>query len=104
MSRRLARLVLVAVFALAGPALAQTQTQTQATPQTSPQPAATVKPARAGYDPDQVVCRWISETGTRLGDHKVCMTRFQWEQQSQDARDQLYDLGTRQTNPKGWGN
>ena len=38
-------------------------------------------------DLDQVVCRYEEVTGSRLGGHKVCHTRREWEQISADARD-----------------
>ena len=31
-----------------------------------------------GPDPNQMVCRTVEDTGSRLGRSRVCMTRQQW--------------------------
>lgn len=35
---------------------------------------------------DQVICEKQEDTGTRLGSHKICHTRSQWEQMRRDDR------------------
>jgi hypothetical protein len=55
-----------------------------AEPATQPVPAAAAKPGR---DPNQVICRREEEIGSRLGGHKECHTRAEWEQISRDSSD-----------------
>ncbi len=43
-------------------------------------------PARAVASNENVTCRNIIKTGTRLGT-RVCKTDAQWKQESQDSRD-----------------
>jgi len=38
-------------------------------------------------DPDQTICRTVSETGSRLSRRRVCKTRAEWETQRREARD-----------------
>jgi hypothetical protein len=100
--RVLVSAALVATFAASAP-LAQTQTttgQAPATPATAT--GQTTKTAQNSYDPNEMVCKRIEETGTRLGGEKVCMTRFEWDEKSREARDQL-DFSDRQTDQRGWG-
>jgi hypothetical protein len=100
--RALVSAAVLATFA-APAALAQTQTTTTSpAPAVAPAAGQTTKMASNGYDPNEVVCRRIEETGTRLGGEKVCMTRFQWDQKRDQARDQL-DFSDRQTDQRGWG-
>ena len=37
--------------------------------------------AKDAHDPNEVVCEKQEETGSRLGSHKICMTRSQWAEQ-----------------------
>jgi hypothetical protein len=71
---------------------------TSGTPPTSEAPAAA---AKASSDP--VICRWEEEIGSRLGNHKVCLTKSQWQQESFDSQDQINDTTRRadQTSPPG---
>jgi hypothetical protein len=95
-------LVSAAVFAtFAASAFAQTTT-TGPAPAVAPAAGQTTKTAQNGYDPNEMVCKRIEETGTRLGGEKVCMTRFEWDEKSREARDQL-DFSDRQTDQRGWG-
>jgi hypothetical protein len=56
---------------------------------TPPPATTTVAPVVARANPeDKVVCRAQVETGTRLGGHKVCMKKSDWEAQAADARRQ----------------
>ena len=52
---------------------------------TAEQPAKAVK----AQDPSQVICEYQEELGTRLGGHKVCATRAEWQQQRQEQRMQI---------------
>ncbi|MEO8812910.1 MAG: hypothetical protein ABI376_08380 [Caulobacteraceae bacterium] len=66
------------LFAAAIPAVAAAQTRTS--------PAAeTAKPAVKTSYTDEKVCKTEEVTGSRLGGHRVCMTRGQWEAQAADA-------------------
>jgi hypothetical protein len=60
-------------------------------PAPAPTAASSAGPAPvAKSDPDQkMVCKNITSTGSRLGSHRVCMTKAQWVQQSNDARDTM---------------
>jgi hypothetical protein len=37
-------------------------------------------------DPTQRVCRVIGETGSRLGQNRICMTRGEWEARRREER------------------
>jgi hypothetical protein len=37
---------------------------------------------------DKVICKYVEETGSRLGGKRVCMKRSDWQAQSQQAQDQ----------------
>ncbi|TMJ19229.1 MAG: hypothetical protein E6G92_05360 [Alphaproteobacteria bacterium] len=32
----------------------------------------------SGFDPNELVCRTVDDTGSRLGRQRICMTRQQW--------------------------
>jgi hypothetical protein len=50
-------------------------------------PTTTNTPA---YDPNRIVCKsGPPPTGTRLPGARVCKTQQQWDQEQQDARDEL---------------
>jgi hypothetical protein len=57
---------------------------------TPPEKAATtVAPAIAQASPeDKMVCKTETPTGSRLGGHRVCMKKSDWQAQAQDARRQ----------------
>ena len=64
----------LAFFALAAPALAA-------------DPAAPLaKLAAKTLNPNEIVCEYLEELGTRLSGHKVCATRAEWAQRRQDER------------------
>jgi hypothetical protein len=67
--------VLIAAPALAAP------DATTAPPAQSPQPAqpqqSTKTAAQIAYD-NEIVCQKEEVTGSRLGSHRVCMTRGEW--------------------------
>jgi hypothetical protein len=66
-----------------------------ATPTSSP-PAAVAPPANKenkSNDPNQkVICKTQDEVGTRLGSKRICMTKAQWDQQTQDAYDSVNNI------------
>jgi hypothetical protein len=56
---------------------------------TAAPPVTTVAPVVARANPeDKVECRSQIDIGTRLGGHKVCMKRSDWEAQAADSRRQ----------------
>ena len=38
------------------------------------------------YDPNQTICRTITELGSRIARARVCMTRQQWEQYRRETQ------------------
>ena len=70
---------LIATAALAAETPASSgQPPEQTTP---PQP-----PKKDPHDPNAVICKHVEEIGSRLGGHRVCQTRAQWDQQAWDNR------------------
>jgi hypothetical protein len=41
----------------------------------------------SGLDPNETVCRRVTDTGSRLGHARVCMTRAQWAEQRRTTRE-----------------
>ncbi len=60
-------------------------------------PPAAAKAVEAS-DMEKIVCKMEDVTGSRLGSKRVCMTKLQWEQRSQDDRNLL------KTNQQGSAN
>ncbi|HEV2816869.1 MAG TPA: hypothetical protein VGW40_06570 [Allosphingosinicella sp.] len=54
---------------------------------------------QAGADPNEVVCRTVSATGSRLAQSRRCATRAQWTEDERQQRAQLQERTLRQTNP-----
>ena len=52
-------------------------------------PAASTQPLA---DPEKVVCRRISETGSRLGSSKICLTRAQWAEKQRLDQEEVKRL------------
>jgi hypothetical protein len=70
-------LSLIASFA-AGAAAADppaTTTTAAAPPQTAAAP-----PKKHGFDPNTVICKRETPTGTRIGGEEICLTWAQWDQ------------------------
>jgi invasion protein IalB len=82
---------IVAAFAVAAPAAAQTGPADPAAP-----PAATQKMK----DPNRIVCEREEEIGSRLGGKKICKTAQEWEQSRQQSRNDVDDLQRYTANPK----
>ena len=53
---------------------------------------ATAQPTKAKNDLDKVVCRSEEEIGSRLRQHKVCMTVQQWKQYQDDYKEQVQEV------------
>jgi hypothetical protein len=75
-------------------ALLASSAAAQTAPSSNPAPAATSsapvsgKPTKAKADPaDRVICKEQEETGSRLGGHRVCHTKREWDRIAQDAGD-----------------
>ena len=51
--------------------------------------------------PNDMICREIEVSGSRLDVRRVCMTRLQWDEQRRDAREAVDHAQTQQINPKG---
>lgn len=64
------------VVFMPAPALAAPDA-TVAQPQQSAQAQQSSTPARAAYE-NEIVCQKEEVTGSRLGSHRVCMTRGEW--------------------------
>lgn len=93
---------LSATFAWGDPAassapVAPAQSTTTATPApatmpVTPAPATTASTTPAD-DPDEIICKQsAAPTGSRLGATRTCQTRREWEQEHQDAQDQLKNM------------
>jgi hypothetical protein len=54
----------------------------------------------SGYDPNEVICRMITETGSRLARQRRCMTRAGWDQSQRQDRSMISDAQLRQVNPQ----
>jgi hypothetical protein len=85
----LASIVAVMAAALAA---ASDGSAAQSSPPASAAPAGsvTVNSPPKPQDPlDQVVCRYMEETGTRLGGGKVCHTRREWAEATRQSRESV---------------
>jgi hypothetical protein len=51
-------------------------------------------------DPNEVICRMIRETGSRLAARRQCMTRASWDQQRRQDRALAAEAQIRQVNPQ----
>lgn len=82
-------LVAIACLAMASEASAQ---QTTPAP-VAPTPAVTTAPApvvvKKTNDQDRVICKTEEVIGSRLGGHKTCMTKAQWDAVSASSRDAM---------------
>jgi hypothetical protein len=52
-------------------------------------------------DPNEVICRTVSVTGSRLAASRRCATRAQWAEDERSQRTQLMERTLRQSNPQG---
>jgi hypothetical protein len=80
--------------ALAIPSLGQAAATTAAGP-VSGVVNAPAHGARMAADPNKPICKSEPIPGSRLGGKAVCLTRAQWDQMAQDARDLLRDMSSR---------
>ena len=85
---RAAAIGLLLAAGACGAAVAQTAPRAQAA--TPGQPAQAAAPAKPKVDPgDKVICRDEEEIGTRLGGHRECHTKRQWDQMAKDGADMV---------------
>jgi invasion protein IalB len=77
--------ITAALLAVPAPLVAQ---------QAAPAPA---KPPSALTDANKVVCRTQEEIGSRLQQHKVCMTNEQWKAYAQEYKDQVQEIQSQAT-------
>ena len=84
-----------ATISLAAAAAAETITPTTSSaPAASPaadQDDAPAKP-KPQSDPNQVVCKAEQVTGSRLGGHRICHTRAEWDQKTQEDRNVINNM------------
>lgn len=52
-------------------------------------PGTTVTVTGARMDPNQMICRSVRETGSRLAHNRVCQTRQEWDDQYRLSRQAL---------------
>ena len=45
--------------------------------------------SKAKADPNKVVCKNVSESGSRLKSKRVCQTNAQWAEQRRDAKEAI---------------
>ena len=91
---KLACIVLVAALsAISSPASAQIVFDNSAPPAPAPAP----KGATKMTDLNKVVCRTQEEIGSRLQNHKVCMTNEQWKVYAQQYKDQVQEIQSQAT-------
>jgi len=61
-----------------------------AAPAIAQAPSAGTAPASAkAQDPDKKICQRVEETGSRLGDRRICKTRAEWAAERQESRNEL---------------
>jgi len=56
---------------------------------------------RTPKNPNDLICREVEVSGSRLDQRRICMTRLQWDEQRRDAREAVERAQTQQMNPKG---
>jgi hypothetical protein len=64
-------------------------------------PAAAAAAPRQAQKPTDLICRDITETGSRLASNRVCMTRAQWEEQRRSGQRMIEKAQEQQINRKG---
>ena len=77
---------LTAILVAAGSGVAVAANDT--TPATAQATAPAAAPAKPNSD-EKIICRYDTPTGSRLGAKKTCMTKRQWADQSNNARDSM---------------
>jgi len=61
------------------------------------------QPKKGGFDPNQIICKSVEETGSHLGGQRVCATWAEWDAQSQVDQKTMRDITMRpQPSPGGF--
>ena len=47
---------------------------------------------KPSYDPNETVCKTSQVTGSRLGAHRVCRTRAEWDHQTREDRSTISNM------------
>lgn len=83
-------LAALTVATLFSPAAVSAQAAATETPAPAAAAPATTSPTRSTvHNPDQVICKHEEETGTRLGGHRTCHTRAEWDNIAHNGRDMI---------------
>jgi len=86
----------VCIFALAAAFIvASTAVSFAEKPNPDAKPAAAPSAKDAQEQPDEMICRRATLTGTLLPGPRICKSRKVWEQQQQDSKDLLNKATTR---------
>ncbi len=56
-----------------------------------------VRGTHARYDPNEIVCRSLAETGSRLRTQRTCATRAQWSESLRQDRQAIERIQTQRT-------
>jgi len=62
--------------------------------------AAVAETSTPGLDPNDVICRTVSATGSRLARSRRCATRAQWAEDEREQRAVHSERTLRQVNPQ----
>lgn len=62
---------------------------------------AAAAPRHGAKDPDDIICRELPLSGSRLDSRRVCMTRRDWDEQRREARETIDKAQRQQVNPQG---
>ena len=55
-------------------------------------------PSQHAKNPNDLICRDLPLSGSRLDEKRVCMTRLQWEDQRRETRQTIEKAQTQQIN------
>jgi hypothetical protein len=64
-------------------------------------PALGAERGAKSYDPDKMICRTMTETGSRLSKKKMCMTASQWSDHKRQTQQAVDKAQTQQVNKQG---
>jgi hypothetical protein len=62
---------------------------------------AAAAPKHGPTNPNDIICRDLPLSGSRLDSRRVCMTRQQWDDQRREARETIDKAQRQQVNPQG---
>jgi hypothetical protein len=64
-----------------------------------PAPAPAAADNASAYNPNEVICRTVRATGSRIASSRRCATRAQWAEDDRMQREAIRSAQTRQTQP-----